>query len=154
VLYADDYAAEAWRHARTVWDSFQSGALVPDDVDSEVVVNRPMGSIAVRVDRVDDSGEQPRWVWVRSGQADDDDRRKERVMLYALAHRTLHDADGEVAIHYTATGEIRRATPDPKVLARHTAKIDALLEAMQAGHWSPTFGPHCDTCPFNLICPV
>jgi len=84
----------------------------------------------------------------------DDEHLKERVMPYALAHQTQNGSDGDIVIHYTATGEVRKATPNAKVLANHTAKIDALLEAMQAGRWEPTFGPHCDTCPFNLICPV
>lgn len=138
VLYADDYAAETWRHVRSVWDDMRSARLVPGDVDTRVTIRRPAGTIKVRVDRIDRAGEQPRWVWTRSGMPGDDDHLNERVMLYALAHQTQHGGEGEIAIHYTATGEVRQATPNAKVLANHTAKIDALLAAMQAGQWDPT----------------
>jgi DNA helicase-2/ATP-dependent DNA helicase PcrA len=106
------------------------------------------------VDRIDRNGVHSRWVWTRSGEPGDEDHQKERVMLYALAQQEQTGSDGEITIHYMATGDLRPATPNPKVLARHTAKIDALLEAMQAGQWEPTFGPQCNACPFNLICPV
>jgi ATP-dependent DNA helicase UvrD/PcrA len=154
VLYADDYAAEAWRHVCAVWDDLRTAQLVPEDVNARVTVTRPAGTIEVRVDRIDRTDTQPRWVWTRSGAPGEKDHLKERVMLYALAYQAQHGADGKIAIHYTATGAIPNVTPDPKVLKNHTAKIDAMLAAMQAGHWEPTFGPHCDTCPFNLICPV
>lgn len=154
VLYAEDYAAEAWRHVRGVWDELREGRLAPEAVDRRVVVERPAGAIEVRVDRVERAGGRERWVWTRSGRPGEGDHLSERVMLYALAQRALRGSEGEIAIHYTATGELRAARPSPKVLGSHTAKIDALLEQMRAGRWEPAFGPHCDTCPFNLICPV
>lgn len=154
VLYAADYAAEAWRHVRVIWDDLREGRVAPERVDRRVVVRRPAGAIEVRIDREENQNGQARWVWVRSGMPGDDDHLSERVMLYTLAQQQAHGAIGEVAIGYTATGELRVATPKEKVLANHTAKIDRLLEAMQARQWEPSFGPQCDTCPFNLICPV
>lgn len=153
VLYAEDYEAEAWRHVQGVWEELRSTRLTPDDVNARVVVERPAGAIEIRVDRIEHANGQPRWVWTRSGQPGDDDHLSERVMLYALAQQA-RGVGGEITIHYTTSGERRGAAPSPKVLGNHTAKIDALLEQMQAGRWEPTFGPHCDTCPFNLICPV
>jgi DNA helicase-2/ATP-dependent DNA helicase PcrA len=154
VLYADDYAAEAWRHVHGVWENLRGGRLAPEDINRRVVVERPAGAIEVRVDRVEQAGGRERWVWTRSGQPGGDDHLRERVMLYALAQQTEGKRDADVAIHYTTSGELRPALPSPTVLGNHTAKIDALLEHMAAGRWEPSFGPHCDTCPFNLICPV
>lgn len=154
VLYADDYAAEAWRHVRTVWDDLREARLAPERVDRRVVVRRPAGAIEVRIDREEAYGGGTRWVWTRSGLPGEEDHLSERVILYALAHQELHGAPGEIAIYYTATGELRPATPKDRVLANHSAKIDSLLEEMRARRWEPSFGPHCDTCPFNLICPV
>ncbi|PDV97159.1 UvrD-helicase domain-containing protein [Candidatus Chloroploca asiatica] len=154
VLYAADYAAEAWRHVRGVWDDLCAARLVPERVDRRVVVHRPAGAIEVRIDREETHDGCTRWVWTRSGQPGDDDHLSERVMLYALAHQEIHGTPGEIAITYTATGDLRLATPKDKVLANHSAKIDNLLEEMRARRWEPSFGPHCATCPFNLICPV
>lgn len=154
VLYADDYAAEVWRHVRAVWDDLREMRLVPKQVDQRVVVHRPSGAIEVRVDREETHDGGTRWVWIRSGRPGDDDHLSERVMLYALAHQELHGTSGEIAIYYTATGELRTVTPKDKVLANHSVKIDGLLEAMQAKYWEPSFGSHCNACPFNLICPV
>ncbi|PDW05112.1 UvrD-helicase domain-containing protein [Candidatus Viridilinea mediisalina] len=154
VLYADDYAAEAWRHVRTVWEDLREARMAPERVDQRIVVRRPSGTIEVRIDREEPHADGTRWVWTRSGLPGDDDHLSERVMLYALAYQELHGDPGELAIHYTATGELRPATPKDKVLANHSAKIDNLLEEMQARRWEPSVGPHCDTCPFNLICPV
>lgn len=154
VLYADDYALEAWRHVRAVWDDLREARLAPERVDRRVVVRRAAGAIEVRVDREETHDGSTRWVWTRSGLPGEDDHLSERVMLYALAHQELHGAPGEIAIYYTATGDLRPATPKDKVLANHSAKIDTLLEEMRARRWEPSFGPHCDTCPFNLICPV
>ncbi|GIW03113.1 UvrD-helicase domain-containing protein [Roseiflexus sp.] len=154
VLYADDYAAEALRHARTVWDDLRTGRLSPECVDRRVIVRRPAGTIEVRIDREDMQDGVTRWVWVRPGMPRNDDHLAERVMLYALARQETPDPPDEIVIAYTGTGDVRRATPRAQVLANHTEKIDRLLEAMRARHWEPLFGPQCDTCPFNLICPV
>lgn len=154
LLYAEDYADEIWNHVRSLWDELQTKRLIPDQVDTEVLVQRSSGSIAVRVDRVDSSATQPRWVWMRSGQRDEGDHLKERVMLYALAHQSQHATPGTIAIHYSAENDVRSATPAATVLTRHTAKLDAFLGDIQAREWPLSEGQHCRSCPFNLICPV
>ncbi len=154
VLYADDYAAETLRHVQTVWDDLRNGRITPEQVDRRVIVRRPAGTIEVRIDREETQNGITRWVWVRPGMPRSDDHLAERVMLYALARQeTAHPPD-EIVIAYTGTGDMRPAMPSERVLANHTEKIDRLLEAMRARRWEPSFGPQCDSCPFNLICPV
>ncbi|MDW8214181.1 MAG: UvrD-helicase domain-containing protein [Roseiflexaceae bacterium] len=154
VLYADDYAAETLRHVQTVWDDLRNGRITPAHVDRKVIVRRPAGTIEVRIDREETDNGATRWVWVRPGMPRSDDHLEERVMLYALARQEMPNPPDEIVIAYTGTGEMRRVTPQERVLANHTAKIDRLLEAMRARRWEPSFGPQCDACPFNLICPV
>jgi DNA helicase-2/ATP-dependent DNA helicase PcrA len=154
VVYADDYAAETLRHVQTVWNDLHSGRITPEQVDRRVIVQRPAGVIEVRIDREEVHEGVMRWVWVRPGMPHSDDHLSERVMLYALARRETPHPPDEIVIAYTGTGDVRPATPREQVLARHTEKIDRLLEAMRARNWAPSFGPQCDSCPFNLICPV
>lgn len=154
VLYAEDYQAEAWKHVQGFWQDVKALHVRPENVNTTVTIERPAGTIELRIDRVDHLGGSARLVWSRTGQPGENDHLSERVMLYALAQQTRPELDAEIAIHYTSTGEFRPARPNPKVLANHVQKIDALLEQMRSGRWEPTFGPHCDTCPFNLICPV
>ncbi|MCS6841485.1 MAG: UvrD-helicase domain-containing protein [Roseiflexus sp.] len=154
VLYADDYAAETLRHIKAVWEDLRSGRITPAQVDRKVIVRRPAGTIEVRIDREETQDGVTRWVWVRPGMPRSDDHLAERVMLYALARHETADPPDEIAIAYTGTGETRHVTPSEKVLANHATKIDRLLESMRARRWAPSFGPQCDACPFNLICPV
>lgn len=154
VLYADDYAAETLRHVQTVWDDLRNGRITPEQVDRRVIVRRPAGTIEVRIDREETQNGITRWVWVRPGMPRSDDHLAERVMLYALARQETARPPDEIIIAYTGTGDMRPATPRERVLANHTEKIDHLLEAMRARRWEPSFGPQCDSCPFNLICPV
>jgi DNA helicase-2/ATP-dependent DNA helicase PcrA len=154
VLYADDYAAETLRHAQVGWDDLRSGRITPAQVDRRILVQRPAGVIEVRIDREETQDGVTRWVWVRPGMPRSDDHLSERVMLYALARQATPHPSDEIVIAYTGTGETRSAMPPERVLANHTAKIDRLLEAMRERRWEPSFGPQCDACPFNLICPV
>lgn len=154
VLYAGDYAAETLRHVQSVWDDLRNGRIAPERVDRRVIVRRPAGEIEVRIDREEVQNGTTRWVWVRSGAPRSDDHLAERVMLYALARRETPHPPDEIVVAYTGTGDVRPATPRERVLANHTEKIDRLLEAMRARRWEPSFGPQCDSCPFNLICPV
>lgn len=153
VLYSEDYFAEAFRHVRHVWEDFCAGGRAPDDLDQVFVVERPSGMVSVRVNRIDEGPDGPRWVRTRSGRAGDKDHLNLQIMLYALAARDLA-VNGEIALHYTATGAVVRATPRPNVLVNHTAEIDDLLVGIWAGQWEPRPGPACATCAFNLICPA
>ena len=74
-------------------------------------------------------------------------------MLYTLAAQT-HHPNAALAIHYTATGETRAVNHRKDTLKNHTEKIDAALVGIAAGDWAPSYGDNCDTCPFNLICPI
>lgn len=154
VLYSDDYFAEAWRHVQVVWGSLSTAAVAPEQVNHTVTLTRRTGEVRVRVDRVEAGTAGPRWVRTRSNQARSNDHLSSRVMLYALAYQQQHGRPGEIQLHYTATGETRDAWPEPDVLKRHAATIDGHLASMAAGQWPIQPGPHCDTCPFNLICPV
>jgi DNA helicase II / ATP-dependent DNA helicase PcrA len=154
VLYQNDYFAEALRHISQVWQDFGNNADAANAVNQHFVVRRPGGELMVRVDRVEEGERGPLWVRTRSGRARDDDHLSRQVMLYALAARQEHGEQVEIALHYTATGLLRPATPKPEVLERHAAEIDALLTGIQAGRWEPNPGSHCATCPFNLICPT
>ncbi len=154
VLYADDYAAETLQHVRRVWDDLRNGRITPEQVDRRIIVRRPAGTIEVRIDREETHNGVMRWVWVRPGVPRSDDHLSERVILYALARQETPHPPDEIVIAYTGTGDVRPATPREQVLANHTEKIDRLLEAMRARRWEPSFGSQCDSCPFNLICPV
>jgi DNA helicase-2/ATP-dependent DNA helicase PcrA len=154
VLYAEDYATETLQHVQVVWNDLRSGRIAPERVDRRVLVRRPAGVIEVRIDREETQDGVTRWVWVRPGAPRGDDHLSERMILYALARQEVGHPPDELAIAFTGTGETVRVTHSERVLANHTAKIDRLLEAMREQHWEPSFGPQCDTCPFNLICPV
>lgn len=154
VIYADDYAAAALQHVQAVWNDLRSGRIMPAQVDRKIIVRRPAGTIEVRIDREETQDGVTRWVWVRPGMPRSDDHLAERVMLYALARRETPHPPDEIAIAYTGNGETRRVTPTERALANHAAKIDRLLEDMGAHRWAPSFGPQCNACPFNLICPV
>ncbi len=152
-LYSEDYFAEAFRHIQHVWQDLRASGRAPDDLNQIFVVGRPSGAVSVRVDRMDQQADGSRWVRTRSGRAGDNDHLNLQIMLYALAARD-QGVDGEIMLHYTATGTMKRATPRPDVLTNHTAEIDDLLAGIQAGHWEPRPGPACATCAFNLICPA
>ncbi len=154
VLYQEDYFAEAFRHVQQVWQDLRTGTTMADAVNHEVVVRRPAGAVAVRVDRVDQTPNGLRYVQLKSGRRGKDDHLSTRIMLYALAAAGGEQQCGEIAIHYTATGETHGARPKTDVLERHTARIDGLLAGIANGRWDPNTGPQCETCPFNLICPV
>jgi DNA helicase-2/ATP-dependent DNA helicase PcrA len=154
VLYAGDYAAEALQHVQVVWNDLRSGRIAPERVDRRVMVRRPAGVIEVRIDREETQDGVTRWVWVRPGAPRGDDHLSERMILYALARQEVGHPPDELAIAFTGTGETVRVTHSERVLSNHTAKIDRLLEAMREQRWEPSFGPQCDACPFNLICPV
>jgi DNA helicase-2/ATP-dependent DNA helicase PcrA len=151
--YRDDYFAEAMRHVTQIWRDM-SAAVAAYNRDHRYILRRPAGDVAVRIDRVEAGDAGPRWVRDRSGRARDGDHLSIPIMLYALTYLQEHGALGEIAIHYSATGDRRPATPTPDVLADHAAAIDRLLTSIQAGDWSPSVGQQCATCPFNLICPV
>jgi DNA helicase-2/ATP-dependent DNA helicase PcrA len=151
VLYQDDYFDEAFAHVRQVWSGFQADATVANAVNQELIVQRPSGAVALRVDRVEQTPAGSRLVQLKSGRRGKEDHLSTRIMLYPLAAAAN---SGEIAIHYTATNETLKAAPKGDVLERHTARIDALLAGISGGHWEPKPGPQCDTCPFNLICPV
>lgn len=154
VIYAEDYAAETLQHVQVVWNDLRSGRIVLEHVDRRVLVRRPAGVIEVRIDREETQEGVTRWVWVRPGAPRGDDHLSERMILYALARQEARHPPDELAIAFTGTGETVPVTHSERVLANHTAKIDRLLEAMREQRWEPSFGPQCDTCPFNLICPV
>jgi DNA helicase-2/ATP-dependent DNA helicase PcrA len=154
VLYAEDYATETLQHVQVVWNDLRSGRIAPERVDRRVLVRRPAGVIEVRIDREETQDGVTRWVWVRPGAPRGDDHLSERMILYALARQEVGHPPDELAIAFTGTGETVRVTHSERVLANHTAKIDRLLEAMHERRWEPSFGPQCDACPFNLICPV
>ena len=156
VLYARDYFHEALGHVRQVWNDLRAGAIPVADVDRTFVLQRPTGAIAVHVDRIEQAPTGPRWIRVKSGRAGTDDHLDTRIMLYTLAYNQAYGSPGHpaIALHYTATGDTRSASPRPDVLERHTEKIDALLAGIVAGRWQPKPGQQCATCPFNLICPV
>jgi DNA helicase-2/ATP-dependent DNA helicase PcrA len=152
-LYRDDYFAEALRHITQIWRDM-SAAGAPTDHDQRYILRRPSGDVAVRIDRVEAGDAGPRWVRTRSGPARDGDHLSIPIMLYALTYLQEHGALGEIALHYSTSGDRRAATPTPEVLADHAATIDQLLAGIQAGDWTPSVGQQCATCPFNLICPV
>ncbi|MGQ9828536.1 MAG: UvrD-helicase domain-containing protein [Roseiflexus sp.] len=154
VLYAGDYAAETLRHIRSVWNDLRSRQIALDHIDRRVLVRRPAGVIEVRIDREETQDGVTRWVWVRPGAPRGNDHLSERMILYALARQEVHRPPDELAIAFTGTGETLPVRHLERVLANHTTKIDRLLEAMHERRWEPSFGPQCDTCPFNLICPV
>jgi DNA helicase II / ATP-dependent DNA helicase PcrA len=147
-------AAEALRHAQQAWTMFRNGTVIPEAVDQEMLVQRPAGTVRLRVDLVERGQNGLRWVRMRTGRVNDDDHLKLPIMLYALAYQQTHGATGQIALRYTAMGTERIATPKPKVLENHTGKIDKLLADIQAEHWEPRPGHQCATCPFNLLCPA
>jgi DNA helicase-2/ATP-dependent DNA helicase PcrA len=152
-LYAEEYFAGVLHHAAQVWAGFRAGERRPEDVDRVYVVQRPAGTIAVRVDRVEHEAGQLRLVRVRAGRERSADRLSTAVMLYALAAEQ-HHGGGAVSLHYPVTAALRDATPKPNVLQNHTARIDRLLEGLRDERWSPQLGPQCAACAFNLICPA
>jgi DNA helicase-2/ATP-dependent DNA helicase PcrA len=154
VLYHDDYFNEAFGHVTRVWRDLGGDAYPRDAVDRRYTVRRPAGEISVWVDRVEAGAAGTRWVRAHSGRERENDHLSTQIMLYALAYQQEHAVDGEIALHYSATDLLRPATPRPDVLVAHTAQIDALLEGIRAGNWSPAPGSQCTTCPFNLICPT
>lgn len=152
-VYRDEYFAEALPHVRRIWQDLRMNPSLVHDLRQEIVVQRPAGKVAVRVDRIERGPEGVRYTKLKSGKRGDKDHLSTRIMLYALAaEATQHN--GEIVIQYTATGETHLATPRTDVLKRHVTKIDELLEGIAAGRWEPKYGDYCDTCPFNLICPV
>ncbi|HEX6291272.1 MAG TPA: UvrD-helicase domain-containing protein [Herpetosiphonaceae bacterium] len=153
VTYRDEYFAEAMPHVRRIWQDLRANPSIAGDIDREIVVQRPAGRIAVRVDRIERTPDGTRYVQVKSGKRGDKDHLSTRVMVYALAAEAAHD-DGGIMIQYTATGDMHPVKPRADVLKRHSARIDELLEGIAAGRWEPNYGEHCDTCPFNVICPV
>jgi DNA helicase-2/ATP-dependent DNA helicase PcrA len=154
VLYCNDYFAEVLRHVTQVWQDLRSGFYAPDAVDRRYIVRRPDGDIVVRVDRIEQGAHGPQWIRTRSGREREHDHLSTPIILYALAAQHEHGAEFTIALHYTATGTLRPATPKPQVLEAHVAKIDQLLVGIRHGQWDPNIGQHCTTCPFNLICPV
>jgi DNA helicase-2/ATP-dependent DNA helicase PcrA len=154
VLYQEDYFGETFGHILGIWQALHAGAYAPEDLNQRFVVQRPAGAVGVRVDRVEAGEGGRRWVRARSGREREGDRRSAQLALYAEAQRQAYGEAGEIALHYSATGSYRGATPRPDSLAGQLEQIDQLLEAIAEGHWEPNPGAQCATCAFNLICPV
>ncbi len=154
VVYARELFAEAMGHIRQVWNDLRTGVVQVDEVRQRQVVQRPSGELYVDVDRVEEHAGRLRWVRVRSGREGSDDHLDTRIMVYARAYEEMHQRPPDIAIHYTATGVVRSAIPQPAVYARHWEKIDEQLGGIAAARWDPKPGKACRTCPFNLICPV
>ncbi len=153
VLYQDDYVAEALRHVRQVWELLRAGQSGTRTLRQPIVVERPAGSIAVRVDCVEQTEAGTRYLQLKSCRSGDKDHLSTRIMLYSLAAQTRHP-DASLAIHYTALDRTQVIEHRTGVLEGHTKEIDAVLAGIAAQFWPPKFGDECQTCPFNLICPV
>lgn len=154
VLYTDEYFAEALRHVQRMWHDLRAGTTTPQAINQRFVVERPAGPVLVRVDRVEGTaGGGVRYVQYKSGRPGTKDHLSTRIMLYTLAAQTHHPG-ATVAIHYTATNETRMIMHRTSTLENHTTEIDDVLCGITAGSWEPKPGEQCDTCPFNLICPV
>lgn len=152
-LYRDDYLDITMQSITALWRDLRDAGSAPD-LNRRHVLRRPAGAVAVRVDREEPGDAGPRWVRLRAGRPRDDDHLSMQVMLYALAYRQEHGAPGEIALHYSSTGERRAATPAPDLLESRATQIDRLLEGIRDGEWSPRPGRQCATCPFNLLCPA
>jgi DNA helicase-2/ATP-dependent DNA helicase PcrA len=153
VLYKDDYFSETFRHVERIWRDLRDDPTVAQAANQRFVVQRPSGQVTVRVDRVEETAEGVRYVQLKSGRPGKDDHLSTRIMLYTLAAQT-HHPNATLAIHYTATNATRSVEQRKSTLENHTAKIDATLAGIAAQSWEPNYGEQCDTCPFNLICPV
>ncbi len=152
-LYVGDFFSEAWEQVRRVWEDFRTNANLAATTNQHLIVERPVGRVSVRVDRVEQTATGAKFVQFRSGKQGNDDHLSTRIMLYTLAAQA-HAPGATLAIQYTATGETRVIEHRKTVLENHTARIDAVLEGIAVGRWEPTYEDHCKTCPFNLICPV
>lgn len=153
VLYKDDYIAEAVRYVQNVWHDLRDTPAAVQTINQRIIVQHPTGPVMVRVNRVEQTAEGTRYIQFKSGRAGKDDHLSTRIMLYAFAAHT-HHPDASLAIHYTATNETRTIEHRKGTIDNHMAKIDALLAGIAAESWEPNYGEQCDTCPFNLICPV
>lgn len=154
VMYRTEYWEMAWHQVRHVWSELCNGATQPDALRQRHFVERPGGAVAVTVDHTEHTTTGPRWVWMRSGRERDDDHRKLRMTLYALAAQQAHTAPVAITLHYTTTGTQRSANIHPDKLEQKTGKLDELLTGIAGGRWEPTPGEQCKGCPFQLICPV
>ena len=151
VLYEADYAAEATAQATRLWQELRANAA-PISSSKPYTVSLPSGSISISIDRIEQGEHGPRFVRTRSGKPRDGDHLSTRVALYSLAQQQ-HGA-GEVFLDYAASGERRAVLHKPAALSERAAAIDALLQRIAQGDWTPSFGSQCATCPFVLICPV
>lgn len=152
-LYGADYIDTAIRHTLRIWHDMRDRPAIVQAINQSFVVQRPTGRVTVRVDRVEQSGDGTRFVRLKSGRAGKEDHLSKRIILYALAAQA-HHPEARIAIHYTATNGTLPVDNRKDVLDRHTEKIDGILAGIAAESWEPHFGDQCDTCPFNLICPV
>lgn len=153
LVYQDAYVAEAIRYVQHVWHLFRTKQTGAQAMNQRFVVQRPAGSIVVRVDRVEQTADGTRYVQLKSGRPGKDDHLSTRIVLYALAAQA-HHPNASLAIHYPALNETRLVEHRKGTLENHIAKIDAMLAGIGAQSWQPNYGDQCDTCPFNLICPV
>ncbi|WP_025745521.1 UvrD-helicase domain-containing protein [Kallotenue papyrolyticum] len=151
--YRDDYLAEALAQARLVWQQLHTDASRNVTVSQQLLIERPHGRVVVRIDALEQTGHESRFVRIKTGRPDKEDLRDLRSALYALAAQT-HQPGATLMIHYTATGERELIRLRPDVLERRIETIDTVLASIAAGHWTPNPGQHCVTCAFNLICPV
>jgi hypothetical protein len=116
-------------------------------------LERPGGSIRLRLDRIDHVPDTPPVATIyRTGKQNEDHRRDLRTVLAHAALHTRHGS-GTVRQEYVLTGVTDEKIGRPRTLTERLAEADAALQSIAEGRFEPRPSRSCPSCPFWLLCP-